>query len=81
MHAEVQPLRTMKQELELHRNCEELRLKLLGEEDVAGYLAKRFSSNGSRQSDSLAAMIHERTDGNPLFMINVVDYLVDAGLL
>ena len=75
------PLRTMKQELELHRSCEELRLKPLSEEDVAGYLAKRFSSNGSRQSDSLAAMIHQRTDGNPLFMINVVDYLVDAGLL
>ena len=81
MLAEDQPLRTMKQELELHRNCEELRLKPLSEEDVAGYLAKRFSSNRSRQSDSLAAMIHERTDGNPLFMINVVDYLVDAGLL
>ena len=75
------PLRTMKQELELHRNCEELRLKPLSEQDIAGYLAKRFSSNGSRQSDSLAAMIHERTDGNPLFMISVVDYLVDAGLL
>ena len=75
------PLRTMKQELELHSNCEELRLKPLSEEEVAGYLAKRFSSNGSRQSDSLAAAIHERTEGNPLFMINVVDYLVDAGLL
>jgi predicted ATPase len=58
-----------------------LRLKLLSEEEVAGYLVKRFSNNRSRQSDSLAAMIHERTDGNPLFMINVVDYLVDAGLL
>ena len=75
------PLRTMKQELELHRNCEELRLKPLSEEDVAGYLAKCLSSNGLPQSDSLAAAIHERTDGNPLFMINVVDYLVDAGLL
>ena len=81
MLAHDHPLRTMKQELELHRYCEELRLKPLGEEDVAGYLVKRFSSNGSPQSDSLAAMIHERTDGNPLFMINVVDYLVDAGLL
>ena len=74
-------LRTMKQELELHRCCEELRLKLLSEEDVAGYLAKRFPRSGSRQSDSLAAMIHERTDGNPLFIITVIDYLVDAGLL
>jgi predicted ATPase len=75
------PLRTMKQELELHRYCEESRLKLLNEEGVAGYLAKRFSSNGSRRFDSLAPVIHERTDGNPLFMVNVVDYLVDAGLL
>jgi tetratricopeptide (TPR) repeat protein len=75
------PLRAMKQELELHRYCEELRLKLLSEEDVEGYLAKRFSSNASRASDSLAAAIHERTDGNPLFMINVIDYLVNAGLM
>ena len=81
MLAQDHPLRTMKQELELHRYCEELRLKLLREEDVADYLAKRFSSSDSLQSDSLAAAIHERTDGNPLFMINVVDYLVDAGLL
>ena len=75
------PLRTMKQELEFHRHCEELRLKLLNERDVAGYLANRFSSNGSQRFDNLAPAIHERTDGNPLFMINVVDYLVDAGLL
>jgi predicted ATPase len=81
MLAHDHPLPTMKQELEIHRYCKELRLKLLSEEEVAGYLAKRFSSNGSRQSDSLAAEIHKRTDGNPLFMINVVDYLVDAGLL
>ena len=81
MLAHDYPLRTMKQELELHRNCEELRLKPLGQEEVAVYLAKRFSSDRSLQSDSLAAMIHERTDGNPLFMISVVDYLVDAGLL
>jgi DNA-binding winged helix-turn-helix (wHTH) protein len=81
MLASDHPLRTMKQELELHRYCEELRLKLLNEEDVAGYLAKRFSTNGSRRFDSLAPAIHERTDGNPLFMVNVVEYLADAGLL
>jgi predicted ATPase len=73
------PLRTMK------RNSSSSQLRgaaivLLSEEDVAGYLAKRFSSDGSRQSDS-PRRIHERTDGNPLFMINVVDYLVGAGLL
>ena len=82
MLANDHPLRTMKQELELHRYCEELRLKLLNEENVADYLAKRFSSDGSRQYGTLAPVIHARTDGNPLFMVNVVDYLlVDAGLL
>jgi predicted ATPase len=35
MLASDHPLRTMKQELELHRHCEELRLKLLSEADVA----------------------------------------------
>jgi DNA-binding winged helix-turn-helix (wHTH) protein len=81
MLANNHPLHTMKLELELHHYCEELRLKLLNEEDVAGYLARRFSSNGSRRFDSLAPVIHKRTDGNPLFMVNVVDYMVDGGLL
>ena len=81
MLAHDHPLRTMKQELEMHRYCEELRLKLLSEEEVAGLPRETLFQQRSRQSDSLAAAIHERTDGNPLFMINVVDYLVDAGLL
>src|SRR5712671_946917 len=82
MLANDHPLRTMKQELELHRYCDELRLKLLSEEDVVDYLARRLASNGSRQFGTLAPVIHARTDGNPLFIVNMVDYLlVDAGLL
>jgi predicted ATPase/DNA-binding winged helix-turn-helix (wHTH) protein len=76
------PLRTMKQELELHHYCEELRLRPLTEESVVDYLARRLATNGSRQFETLAPVIHARTDGNPLFMVNMVDYLlVDAGLL
>jgi predicted ATPase len=76
------PLRTMKQELELHHHCEELRLKPLREENVADYLARRLSRDGSRHFRTLAPVIHARTDGNPLFMVNMVDYLLnDAGLL
>jgi tetratricopeptide (TPR) repeat protein len=81
MLAHDHPLRTMKQELELHHYCEELRLKLLNEEDVASYLARRFSSDGAPTFAGLAPVIYERTDGNPLFMVNVVDYLVNTGLL
>src|SRR6185295_5662740 len=28
-----------------------------------------------------AGLVHERTDGNPLFMVNAVDYLVAEGLI
>ena len=30
---------------------------------------------------NLAQLIHQRTEGNPLFMVNLVDYLVTQGLL
>jgi predicted ATPase/DNA-binding winged helix-turn-helix (wHTH) protein len=80
--AKDHPLRTMKQELAIHRYCEELRLKPLSKDNVADYLAKRFSKDGSRQYGTLAPVIHARTDGNPLFMVNVVDYLLlDPGLV
>jgi predicted ATPase len=80
MLASVHPLRTMKQELELHRYCEKVRLKLLSEEDVAAYLARRFASDGTARSlAGVAPLIHERSDGNPLFMVNMVDYLVEQG--
>jgi DNA-binding winged helix-turn-helix (wHTH) protein/tetratricopeptide (TPR) repeat protein len=80
--AKEHPLRTMKQELELHRYCEELRLRLLSEENVAGYLSSRLDGDGVKQFNTLAPVIYARTDGNPLFMVNVVDYLLGrAGLM
>jgi tetratricopeptide (TPR) repeat protein len=79
MLANEHPLRTLKAELELHRQCNELRLKLLSEEDVAVYLAKRFADN--KTLHRVAPVIHARTEGNPLFVVNVVDYLVEQGSL
>ena len=78
MLAADHPLRALKQELELHGHCEELRLKLLSESDVATYLNQRLSKRELR-SPNIAKAIYERTDGNPLFMVNVVDYLVAQG--
>ena len=75
------PLRMLKHELELHRHCEEVQLKLLGEEDVVAYLAMRFAGDHAHAGiGRLAPLIHQRTEGNPLFMVNVVDYLVELGL-
>jgi hypothetical protein len=72
------PLRIMKEELGLHRYCEELRLKLLTVVDVAEYLARRFPKHGPRQFNQIAPVVHERTEGNPLFMVNVADFLAGA---
>jgi CheY-like chemotaxis protein len=73
------PLKAVKQELQVHRQCEELSLEFLTEADVAAYVAARFP--GSPPPPELAQVIHRRTDGNPLFMVNVVDYWVARGLL
>lgn len=73
------PLKAVKQEMGAHRLCQELDLDFLTESAVAEYLATRFA--GSDFSTELARLIYDRTDGNPLFMVNVVDYLVAQGLI
>jgi predicted ATPase len=71
------PLKTVKQALQLHGQCEELRLELLTEAAVAQYLTARFA--GNQAPTKLARMVHRRTDGNPLFMVNMVDHMVRQG--
>ena len=71
------PLKGMKQELVLHGQCEELPLPYLTESAVAEYLAERFPD--SPLPESLAGPVHQRTDGNPLFMVAVVDAVVAQG--
>ena len=86
------PLKTLKQELQIHGESKELPLALLSEAAVREYLALRFApSFGSNSSSSqhqtegaaqeplrkLAHTIYQRTDGNPLFIVSVVDYLVE----
>jgi DNA-binding winged helix-turn-helix (wHTH) protein/predicted ATPase len=73
------PLKAVQQELKMHRRCEELALEFLTEGAVGEYLAARFPD--SRIPAQLARLIHERTDGSPLFMVNVVDYLVAQRLI
>jgi DNA-binding winged helix-turn-helix (wHTH) protein len=73
------PLKAVKRELLAKQQCEELPLEYLSEEAVAQYLSVRFPSN--RFPAELAGLIHERTEGNPLFMVNAVDYLVAEGLI
>jgi predicted ATPase/DNA-binding winged helix-turn-helix (wHTH) protein len=73
------PLRAVKQQLLAKQQCEELPLEYLNEAAIAEYLALRFPAN--RFPARLASVILDRTDGNPLFMVNAVDYLVAKGLV
>ena len=71
-------LATLKQDLLLHRQCEDIALPLLTQDHVATYLDTRLPVE-VRDGIPLhiwAAYLHRRTDGNPLFLVNVVDYLI-----
>src|SRR5262249_43624503 len=72
------PLKDIKHELQLHGQCEELALDFLSEGAVEEYLKLRFSigARGAAPLQPLAHFIHQRTDGNPLFMVNVTNELV-----
>ena len=68
------PLKGLKQELQLHRQCEELALQFLSETEVAQYLALRFPQH--QFPAALAHVLHHSTEGNPLFLVNLVDDLL-----
>src|SRR5262249_51828255 len=67
------------QELQLQGHCTELPLQGLTEVDIAAYLAKRFP--GSVLPPELVRVLHQRTEGNPLFLVNLVGYLITQGML
>jgi DNA-binding winged helix-turn-helix (wHTH) protein/tetratricopeptide (TPR) repeat protein len=71
------PIRSVKRELQAHHLCHELPLEYLTEEDVTQYLAARFPSLPAR----LRRTIYRRTEGNPLFMVNLVQYLIDQKVI
>src|SRR5262245_45469404 len=73
------PLQSLLQELRMRRQCDDIALPFLGEADVAAYLAQRFGAETS--TSDLAGAVHVRTDGNPLFMVRLVDELVALGVL
>jgi DNA-binding winged helix-turn-helix (wHTH) protein/predicted ATPase len=73
------PLKAVKRELHAKQQCQELPLEYLTEESIREYLSVRFP--GNRFPAGLPALIHQRTEGNPLFMVNAVNYLVGEGLL
>jgi predicted ATPase len=73
------PLKGVKEELELHHFCTYLPLKLLSRSAVGEYLGARFET--PHVSERVTATVYRRSEGNPLFMVNVTDYLVAHGAI
>lgn len=76
------PLRALTQELQTRGLCEEVPLGFLSEPAIATYLSDRFGATSEDTAfRSLAHVMYRRTDGNPLFMVNVADDLVARGVI
>lgn len=78
------PLRGLKQELQSRQQCHELALGFLTEQSVIAYLAERFArgaTNDTKALQELARVIHQQSDGNPLFMVGLINYWMQEGAL
>jgi DNA-binding winged helix-turn-helix (wHTH) protein/tetratricopeptide (TPR) repeat protein len=73
------PLRGLVQELRAHRLCREVRLELLSADEVREYVRLRLASTAA--VDELGLRLHQRTDGNPLFLTASVYSLIQQGLV
>ena len=73
------PLKNAIQELLIHQQCVELCLSYLSLISIRDYLSLRFPIAESLQS--LAELIHQKTEGNALFMVNTINALTDQGLI
>ena len=73
------PLEHLRVELLAQGRCQELVLDLLDEVEVGDYLRARFGEHAF--PSELARVIGRRTEGNPLFIVNVVEDLVARGLI
>jgi DNA-binding winged helix-turn-helix (wHTH) protein/tetratricopeptide (TPR) repeat protein len=73
------PLRTLKQDLIIHHLCQELNLAPLTLSEVEEYISAEFPQSGL--GGRLAGLIHRHSDGNPLFMVALLERLRQQGLI
>jgi DNA-binding winged helix-turn-helix (wHTH) protein len=77
------PLRGLVRELNAHAQCAELPLRFLTPPEVTQYLAARFALSESQAVwiEDWGRFVHRHTDGNPLFMITMVNDLMGQGMI
>lgn len=79
VRANGHPLQAIDREVCLRACCEELKLAALSRSDADAYLAARFP--GAALPAGLGGRVHQRTDGNPLFMAALATSWIAEGLL
>ena len=75
---QAHPLRGMLQELRGRGVCDELALELLLPDEVEAYITARL---GGEVTAELAALLYHQTEGNALFMVNLLEHLVEQGVV
>src|ERR1700678_1789283 len=73
------PLRALMPYLLVHRLCREIDLTPLSEAEVEEYLAAQ--SPGGRPPPGLSALVHQHSEGNPLFMVAALEHMAKSSLL
>jgi predicted ATPase len=73
------PFGAVKLELQGRGLCREIALPFLTRSDFDHYLSLAFA--GHQFPEELASMLHARTEGNPLFMVDLLAYLRDRGVI
>src|SRR5215475_7398724 len=72
-------LKGLKQDLQVHNLCSEIALERLPESAIAEYLAMEFPS--ASLAPGLANLIYRHSEGNPLFMVEIVQDMKKKGLI
>ena len=72
------PVRGLTRELVTHRRAAEIAVSLLDQPEVETYLRARL---GGDPPQRLSALVHHRSEGNPLFMVTYVSDLLAHGCL
>jgi len=72
-------LKVLKQDLLVHHLCQEIALAPLREADVAEYLVAE--SGGAVVPEGLTQLVHRHTEGNPLFLMAVLDHMQQRGFI
>jgi predicted ATPase len=73
------PFGPVKLELQGRGLCREIALPFLTRDDFDHYLSLAFAEH--KFPEELSAMLHARTEGNPLFMVDLLSYLRDRGVI